>query len=369
MRTLDYVKAEGFKSIEHVGPLILLDLNVLIGANGAGKSNFLGLFTLLNQIGEGNLQEYVIRCGGADTLLRFGSKTTQWIKVDLLFSDNDRSYSCVLSPTSDDRLYVSGLTPWEEYSPRPAPSEATSSFGLGHIESKSLGNEVSDKDKAYLSQVVEPIREHLRSWKVYHFNDTAKVGLTQNVDDNRSLRADGANIASVLFLLKQRHEGDYANIVDAIRMVFPFFNDFTLAPLALNPDTIKLEWREKGSDSYLDASALSDGTLRFICLSTLLLQPTLPSLILLDEPELGLHPYAIKILAELLRGAATKTQVIVSTQSVSLVNQFEPDEVIVVEREGGQSVFRHLEMADMESWLDDYGLGELWEKNVLGGRP
>lgn len=364
MRTLDWVKAEGFKSIDQMRPLFLQDLNVLIGANGAGKSNFLGLFKLLNQISEGNLQDYVIRCGGANALLRFGSETTRYITVELLFSDNDRAYRCVLSPTVDDRLI-----PWGEYSRLPPTSAATSSFGPGRIESKSGGNEVSDKDKAYLDQVEKPIREHLRSWKVHHFNDTAKVGLTHSVDDNRSLRSDGANIASVLFLLKQRHEADYANIVDAIRMVFPFFNDFTLAPLELNPDTIKLEWREKGSDSYLNASALSDGTLRFICLSTLLLQPTLPSLILLDEPELGLHPYAIKILAELLRGAATKTQVIVSTQSVSLVNQFELEELIVVEREGGKSDFRRLERTKVESWLDDYSLGDLWEKNVIGGRP
>jgi predicted ATPase len=332
MRTLDCIEAEGFKSIDHVGPpLFLQDLNVLIGANGAGKSNFLGLFKLLNQISEGNLQDYVSRCGGANALLRFGSGTTRYIKVELLFSDNARAYSCVLSPTVDDRL-----TPWGEFSPPPSTSA---------------------------------IREHLQSWRVYHFNDTAKVGLTQNVDDNRSLRPDGSNIASVLFLLKQRHEADYASIVDAIRMVFPFFNDFTLAPLELNPDTIKLEWREKGSDSYLNASALSDGTLRFICLSTLLLQPNLPSLLLVDEPELGLHPYAINVLAGLLRGAATKTQVIVSTQSVTLVNQFEPEELIVVERAGGKSVFRRLEKAEMESWLDEYGLGDLWEKNVIGGRP
>ena len=108
--------------------------------------------------------------------------------------------------------------------------------------------------------------------------------------------------------------------------------------------------------------ALSDGTLRFICLAALLLQPYLPTTILLDEPELGLHPYAIALLAELLRGAATKTQVIASTQSVSLVNQFEPDDTIVVERDEGQSVFRHLKTNDMQDWLEDYGLGDLWER-------
>jgi len=152
-------------------------------------------------------------------------------------------------------------------------------------------------------------------------------------------------------------------------MVAPFLEDFVLEPLALNQQMIRLEWREKGNDHVFGPGALSDGTLRFICLATLLLQPTLPSTILLDEPELGLHPYAITLLADLLRGASTKTQVIASTQSVSLVNQFEPQDILVVEREDGQSMFKRLEHGAMDAWLEDYGLGELWEKNLLGGRP
>lgn len=144
-----------------------------------------------------------------------------------------------------------------------------------------------------------------------------------------------------------------------------------LRPSPFNPNKIKLEWRERGSDTYFDAYALSDGTLRFICLATLLLQPTrkLPAIILLDEPEMGLHPYAIHVLAGLLRSVATQTQVIVATQSVTLVNQFEPEDIVVVERQDGQSVCRRLTAEEIEMWLDDYGLGDLWEKNILGGRP
>ena len=149
----------------------------------------------------------------------------------------------------------------------------------------------------------------------------------------------------------------------------PSFNASKLEPDALNPDKIRIEWEEKGSDTYFGPAALSDGTLRFICLSTLLLQPTLPSLILIDEPELGLHPAAIQVLAGLLQSAATRTQLIVATQSVTLINQLLPEHVWIVDREEGQSVFRHLKGADMSSWLEDYGLGELWEKNILGGRP
>jgi predicted ATPase len=190
-----------------------------------------------------------------------------------------------------------------------------------------------------------------------------------DVADNRFLRADSGNLAAFLYRLQEKEPDYFRNIEDTVRQIGPFFGGFKLAPSALNEEKIRLEWYERGSDTYFNASALSDGTLRFMCLATLLLQPMLPSLILIDEPELGLHPAAIQLLAGLLQSAATRTQLIVATQSVTLVNQLLPEHVWVVEREDGQSLFRQLQAADMSSWLEDYGLGELWEKNILGGRP
>ena len=137
----------------------------------------------------------------------------------------------------------------------------------------------------------------------------------------------------------------------------------------LNPSKIRVEWQERGSDVYFNATSFSDGTLRFLCLAVLLLQPELPSLILLDEPELGLHPAAVTLLASMLSSASERTQVIVATQSVTLVNQFTPENVWTVDREDGQSVFRQLSSSDQSEWLEDYSLGELWEKNLLGARP
>src|SRR2546427_3037694 len=156
---------------------------------------------------------------------------------------------------------------------------------------------------------------------------------------------------------------------ETITQVAPFFNDFALRPDPTPKESIRLEWREKGSDFPFRAAHLSDGTLRFICLATLLLQPTPPSTVLIDEPELGLHPYAITVLASLLKSASTKTQVIVSTQSVPLVNQLQPEDILVVDRAQGQSTFRHLGSEELKDWLEDYGLGDLWEKNLFGGRP
>jgi predicted ATPase len=185
------------------------------------------------------------------------------------------------------------------------------------------------------------------------------------------LRSDAGNLAAYLYLLSEVDRACYDRIVASIRLIAPFFDDFSLRPSPLNPDKIRLEWSETGSDIVFGASALSDGTLRFMALATLLLQGnhSLPTVILLDEPELGLHPYAIVVLGSLLKSVSKQTQVIVSTQSVTLVNQFEPQDIIVVERSHHATVFRRFGEAEVASWLDDYGMGDLWEKNVLGGRP
>ena len=194
---------------------------------------------------------------------------------------------------------------------------------------------------------------------------------TSKVDDNRFLRGDGSNLAAFLYFLKQKHEAAYSLIRRTVQRVAPFFDDFVLEPSNLRPDDIKLEWRHRISDQYFDAAALSDGTLRFIALATLFLQPLQlrPSIILADEPELGLHPGAIEILAALMQQSSVNTQVIVSTQSSRLLDRFEPADVLVADRVDGGTTFTRLEAPRLEKWLEDYSLGELWEKNEFGGRP
>jgi predicted ATPase len=207
---------------------------------------------------------------------------------------------------------------------------------------------------------------------VHHFQDTsvsAKVKQTGDLADNTYLRPDAGNLAAFLYRLQEKQPFAFRAIEDTVRMAAPFFGRFNLQPDRLNPSKIRLEWQEKGSDTYFDAHALSDGTLRFISLATLLLQSPLPTTILIDEPELGLHPYSITVLASLLHAAAAWTQLVVSTQSVTLVNQLSPEEIVVVNRKDGESVFRRLNEEEIAGWIDDYSLGELWEKNVLGGRP
>ncbi|MDR4499525.1 MAG: AAA family ATPase [Candidatus Scalindua sp.] len=363
MNTLDHLEIRNFKSIHSLN-FDLKSLNIFIGANGVGKSNFVGIFKFLNQVIKGNLQNFTAASGGADSILYFGRKTSEEMSFKLSFKGGVNGYECSFSPTPEDNFYFSNenilIHDKKKY-----PKPYNEYIGSGHLESEIPGSK---------KRVARYVSEYLDSWRLYHFHDTsesAKVKQTCNIADNKTLQHDARNLAAFLYLLEKKHPDRFENIQDAVRMVAPFFDRFNLHPSQLNEDKILLEWKEKGCDDYFNASALSDGTLRFICLATLLLQPEskLPSIILLDEPELGLHPYAIAVLAGLLRSTSKCAQIIVATQSVTLVNQFEPDDIVVVDREKGQSVFCRLDRPDMTDCLEEYGLGDLWEKNILGGRP
>ena len=361
MGKLHKLHVQGFKSIRdqvfEFGPL-----NVFIGGNGAGKSNLVNVFHFLHRIAKQQLQAYTGETGGANAILYLGRKKTKKLRLQIEFEGGTNIYEFELIPTDDDRFIFGDETTyyWNMSNfPDPGKNESWS----GHTEAR-----VVESKKPVASHV----RQHLESYRIYHFHDTspsAQVKQTGDINDNRFLQPDAGNLAAFLFWLQEVFPDHFKNIEDTVRQVATFFKGFKLSPLALNQDKIRLEWEEKGSDAYFNASALSDGTLRFICLATLLLQPKLPSLILIDEPELGLHPAAIQVLAGLLQYAATRTQLIVATQSVTLINQLEPEHIWTVDRHEGQSVFRHLKEAEMSAWLEDYSLGELWEKNVLGGRP
>ncbi|MBM3941707.1 MAG: chromosome segregation protein SMC [SAR202 cluster bacterium] len=356
---------QGFKSIRdqelEFGPL-----NVFIGGNGAGKSNLISCFHLLNRIYRQELAIYTGQAGGANAILHFGRKRTEKLSIKVTFAEglNQNIYELILIPTENNDFLIesekSNFWDTENYPGRP------------YLFPEHWSGQKEAQLATSKGGISRYIQKYLDSYRIYHFHDTspsAPPKQTCDVADNRFLRPDAANLAAFLYLLQEKKTDYYRNIEDTVRQIAPFFRGFKLVPTALNPDKIRLEWEEIGSDTYFNASALSDGTLRFICLATLLLQPDLPSVILIDEPELGLHPAAIQILAGLFQSASTRTQLLVATQSVTLINHLEPQHVWVVNREDGASVFKHLREADMASWLEDYSLGELWEKNVLTGRP
>ena len=368
---LQSLHLEGLKSIKEM-QLELKALNVLIGANGAGKSNLISFFRLLNYMMSGNLQGYVGLQGGADSLLHYGSKETTQMKAELLFNTNSGSnrYKFQLTAAANDILIFTdeAISFTAKNSIHEAPLR---SLGAGHKETAlSQGDELG-KSHAKTAKV---IRHLMESWRVYHFHDTsseAKIKKQGYVEDNRYLRDDAGNLAAFLYAMKQTQPKYYGRIIQVLQQVAPFFGDFVLEPSRLNSQYITLNWKERDTvkDATFGPHQLSDGTLRMAALVTLLLQPQLPELIIVDEPELGLHPYALGVLASLLQSVSQKTQLLVSTQSAALLNYLEPQDVIVVDRENGQSVFRRLDEQSLVQWLEEYSLGELWDKNVFGGRP
>lgn len=367
MSKLDYISIHGFKSIKALEKLPLGPINVVIGANGSGKSNFIGAFAFLHALREGNLASYVGKAGGADNILHFGRKVSPKLKLHISFDEEVNQYEIGLTPTDDNRFYVD--EEWAFFWGNKKAYDRPYSEGLTTRSDGEAGISTP-----YLSSTPSYVRGKLSSWRIYHFHDTSSgssLKATAKLNDNILFRATGENLPSFLYLLKMRYPDSYRMVVQAVAKIAPFFSDFILEPSQLDPTSIRLEWKHVGTDRYFDVSALSDGTLRFIALATLFLQPKdlRPSVILVDEPELGLHPKAITLLASMVEAVSAHTQVIITTQSPLLLDHFAPESVLVADRVGEATTFTRLRSEGLAGWLKTYSLGQLWEKNEIGGRP
>ncbi|MEZ2742258.1 AAA family ATPase [Paenalcaligenes hominis] len=364
-KPIDYLTIKGFKSIQNLERLRLGSLNVLIGANGVGKSNFVDYFRMLGEMVEGRLQHWVTQQGGADRILSYGIKETDRIQSFVEFGLN--GYLFELNATVDgafsfasEKLYFNG----------PYYGDKWIALGAGHKEAElknyyDSSSKGSEADYCYSS---------ILNWKVFHFHDTSETAGVKrwgSVQDNAYLRSDASNLAAYLYHLSLEYPHVLKQIRRTVQLAIPIFDDFVFKPreLKTQEQQVNLQWRQKNSDYVLWPSQFSDGSIRFICLVAALLQPEPPSTLVIDEPELGLHPYAITLLGALLRSASTRTQIIVSTQSVALLNEFEVGNLIIVDRDESGTVFKRLEEQELTSWLEDYTIGELWQKNILGGRP
>jgi predicted ATPase len=346
------ISVKGYKSIKSL-ELNMSAINILIGANGAGKSNFISLFSFLNQISQGRLRTYVEQQGFANTFFHFGAKHTR--KISLKLDVGNNGYHVVFVHGANDDSLI-----FEE--------ESCTFTGMKWQLKGKLG------ESGLLSEAGS-VREYLEDFRVYHFHDTsASAGFKQANELNASdyLYKDAKNIASFLYRLRTDFPKNYRDIVSTIQTVAPFFHDFYLEPRGREgEEKILLKWLHRDHDETFSANQLSDGTARFICLASLFLQPQelRPNTIILDEPELGLHPASLEVLAEMIKSIAKENQVICSTQSVSFANLFAPEEFIVVDQEKGVSTFRRLDKSSLNHWLDDYGMGDIWNNNLIGSRP
>jgi predicted ATPase len=367
MAQLHSIRIAGWKSIRNIEPRLELGpINVLIGANGSGKSNFVSFFKMISEMANERLQVYIGQSGGANSVAHLGLKMTPRIEVELEFKTETEfcHYKFYLVHAASDSLIFDE----ERLIPVVSGPKAIWISTGGHRESH-LRQQANQGD-----QNAQEVRNTLEQCRIFHFHDTsatAKIRSSGYIEANQHLYSDGGNLAAMLYLYQHTKPTIYSRIRSTVRKIMPLFEDFVLEPQRLNPKNILLNWKQTGSEYLFGPHQLSDGTLRAMALITLFLQPEadLPAVLILDEPELGLHPHAIDIITGLIRAASFKTQVILTTQSTTFLDHFEPEEIIVVDCDAGHSIFRRLEPSQLADWLQEYSVSELWEKNVLGGGP
>ena len=366
MADLKRLTIKGFKTIASLENFELGRINLLIGENGAGKSNFVSFFRFLSFMCNGELQRFVNTHGFGSAFVLDGPAVTSRIQAELCFDaeQGTNEYAFQLAHGAPDTLIF--MEERYRYSNRNYPQLAKwSTFDAGHRESALIQEAEGGNSTARF------IRGCLRRCIVHQFHntsETARVRLAWDKDDNRYLKEDGANLAAVLLRLRDQAAPYYRRIVENIRTVTPLFLDFELES---SNGKVLLQWRERATDMVFGPHQASDGTLRIMALFTLLLQPeeSLPDVIIMDEPELGLHPYAIGVVAGLIKSVSQHTQVILATQSVNLLNYFQPEDIVVLDRPQRGTIFKRLNGHELADWLKKYSMAELWEKNVLGGTP
>ena len=363
---LTQIAISGFKSFgsdELSLNLDLKDVNIIIGTNGAGKSSFISFFEMLNHMSTEALQLYIGKNGGADNILHFGSKKTPIIQSSLTFENPNFKdvYQFKLAKSVKDALI------FLEEKIKVNDKE----FELDGGQKESLL--YADDQKYAGANALKAILSQCRTYQFHDTSDQSHIRNSASIANNRYLFADGGNLPAFLYRLQQKYPKYFERITSRIRYAVPQFGKFDLFPDPLNMSSIQLNWKSEIDNDYLfGPDHLSDGSIRFIALATLFLQPPelLPNIILIDEPELGLHPQVIDLLASMIKECSQYAQIVVATQSPRLLDSFTPDQVIVAETNSasGSSIFKRLNEQDLDEWLENYSLSEIWEKNIYSHR-
>lgn len=365
----------GFRSLEDVELSGLPQAAVLIGANGSGKSNFVRFFELMNwMLGSARLGEFVERQGGADDQLFGGSRRTPRLEAEVRLLHAEmvwHDYRFVLARAHPDRFFFTEEC-FRFERERPPTEAEWHHFGGGQREAEIVGAAMLWDAINLRTVATWEIVNLLGNCAIYQFHDTSDSSNFKqrwDVEDNNYLRNHGGNLAAVLYRLEREDVRRYEVICRHIGRILPGFDRFVLEE---SYGKVLLRWQSKGTDKTFGAHLTSDGSLRFFALVTLLNLPPemLPGVLLLDEPELGLHPAAITLIGGMIKALAEERQIIVATQSPLLVDAFDLDEIFVLDLQEGRTEIRKLDPDKYRQWLDDsFTPGQLWQKNLLGGRP
>ena len=359
---------KGFKSIKNMPEFTPCPINVFIGQNGAGKSNFIGFFKFLSNMlsGTGNLADYTSMYGGASSFLFDGSDTTPQLSGSICLKTLTglNEYKFRLSHASSDTFVYTE----EKFRYTPASSQGDrywKDLGSGHKESALINAEATGRTQG-------TVKKMLQQLVTYQFHNTTFSSPIRNnkseIENGWFLEEDGRNLSSVLYELKNNQPAIYQKIILIIQQIIPFFDDFSLID---QYGKTYLRWKEKNSPVTFVATQASDGMLRMMALVTLLCLPPdrLPAVMFLDEPELGLHPSALKTICELIQGVSEHCQIFIATQDADMLNEFEPEDIVIVTREGRESMFKRLVSEDLSEWIGIYSLSDLWHQNIIGGKP
>lgn len=386
---IESIRIQGFRSLADIRIEKLPMATVLIGANGSGKSNVIRFFEMMSwMLGSRRLDEYVQYQGGADDLLFWGNKVTSRIagEISIRTSTGRNDYRFELSHAHPDRFIFTEEayrfsrkdrnteSEWQHLGSAHDKAkivEIASSPALSRDHSTSSSMIPGSPPKELNARTARTVLFLLRQCVLYQFHDTShnsNMKKRWGAEDNNYLRSDGGNLASILYRLEQDDIKRYERISRHISRILPAFDRFQIER---SFDKVELRWRAKNFDKTIGAHMTSDGSLRFFSLVTLLNLPPemLPNILFLDEPELGLHPMAVTLIGGMIKSLATERQVIVATQSPLLVDSFGLDEVIVMELNEGRTKIRRFDKNEHQQWLEDYATGDLWQTNLLGGRP
>ena len=395
----DHIEIERFRSFRHV-ELDIPSLAVLIGPNGSGKSNFLDLLFLMAEAARGGLAEGVASRGGFDNLafkgdpgdiflaLRFQPKGVFEEEKDAItfklklkkVGPNCRVWFeqvskaprlpfhhaplMVMHRDKDGCMFRSIKTGMREEVVENEEGKALES------DSELAISQVKDQEKY---PTPYKLLRLLQEWTLY---ENINVGFDAPVRQPSLLRPTmrlapkGNNLASVLYSMQQQHPAIWKEIEEILETAYANFHSITFPPEG-GDGKVLLRWWERPyeKESGFSANLLSDGTLKFLCLIAILKSPDPPPLVCIDEPELGLHPDWIKLVAELMQSAASRTQLVVTTHSPQLVAKLSPDQVIVAEKVDGETQLKRLSEEKLKNWLEEFNLGDLWVAGHFGGRP
>jgi predicted ATPase len=375
---LKSITLNGFKSFNSDDHTIEFgDVSVVIGANGAGKSNLVSFFKMVGYMMTTALQQYIGEQGGASSLLNYGPKVTPILSAKFVFNNEeyyDDYFFSLVHAAQESLIFTHEILSFQDK--KKYKEVKRIELPVAGMKESGLKSDIPEL-KEFMP--VKKIYSLLRSVRVYQFHDTSSTAKIRNsgyINQGDFLYSDGGNLAAFLYGLKEneKYKPYYDKIVRHIKHVFPQFGDFDLRPNTRNENYIILDWHEQNNTKYkLSVHQLSDGTIRFMALTTLLLQPpkNLPSVIVLDEPELGLHPSAIVELASMVKIASQHAQIVLATQSPALLDEFSPGQITVIERDPitKSSVFKKYTEEDLKDWLEEYTMSEIWDKNIIGGKP